>query len=268
MNRLSFLAARGNLISVNIAGEGLPLVLLHGFPLDHRLWLQQLDRLSAYYRVIAPDLRGFGQSTLTDGSYSLTDLAEDVEQVRQHLTDNQPIALCGLSMGGYVAFEYWRCHSKSLTALILTNTKPEADSEQARLARHVMIERARTLGSWQAVSEMLPKLLSGNHLAERGAAYQAAEQMLRACTADAVISAQRAMATRSDFISSLPALHTPTLVIAGEEDAIAPPTATRKWAAVIPNSQCHVLADAAHLTPLEQPQQFNQLVHEFLESLA
>ena len=180
MNRLSFLATRGNLISVTIAGEGSPLMLLHGFPLDHRLWLQQLDSLSAFYRVIAPDLRGFGQSTLTEEPYSLADLAGDVEQVRQHLTGDQPIALCGLSMGGYVAFEYWRGYSRSLTALILANTKPEADTDQARDARHAMVEQARQLGSWQAVSGMLPKLLSGSHMAERGAAYHAAEQMLRA----------------------------------------------------------------------------------------
>lgn len=268
MNRLSFVAARGNLISVTISGEGMPLILLHGFPLDHRLWLQQLECLSKHYCIIAPDLRGFGQSTLGEEPYSMADLADDVEQVRQHMTDDQPVALCGLSMGGYVAFEYWRSYSKSLAALILANTKPEADTEQGRAARQAMIERARQLGSWQAVSEMLPKLLSEKHLAQRGSQFHAAEEMLHACSVDAVSSAQRAMAARADFIALLPALRTPTLVITGEEDTIAPPAATRKWAAVIPNSQCHVLAGAAHLTPLEQPQQFNQLVHEFLESLA
>ena len=264
MNKLSFLAKRGNLISVTAAGEGMPLILLHGFPLDQRLWLQQLDYLSKNYCVIAPDLRGFGQSTLTEEPYSMADLAEDVEQVRQHLTDDQPVALCGLSMGGYVAFEYWRRYSKRLTALILVNTKPEADTDQGRADRRAMSERAHQLGSWQAVSGMLPKLLSEEHFAQRGAPFHAAEQMLRACSADAVSSAQRAMAERADFIALLPALRTPTMVITGEEDTIAPPTATRKWAAVLPDSQCHVLAGAAHLTPLEQPQQFNRLVHEFL----
>ncbi|MCC7337902.1 MAG: alpha/beta hydrolase [Pirellulaceae bacterium] len=267
MNKLSFLAKRGNLISVTVAGEGMPLILLHGFPLDHRLWLQQFDYLSKNYCIIAPDLRGFGQSTLTEEPYSMADLAEDVEQVRQHMTDDQPVALCGLSMGGYVAFEYWRHYSKSLTALILANTKPEEDTDQGRAARRAMSERAHQLGSWHAVSEMLPKLLSEQHFAQLGSQFQAAEQMLRSCSADAVSSAQRAMADRADFIALLPALSTPTLVITGEEDTIAPPAATRKWAAVIPNSQCHVLAGAAHLTPLEQPQQFNQLVHEFLGSL-
>lgn len=267
MNKLSFLARRGNLISVTVAGEGMPLILLHGFPLDHRLWLQQFDCLSKNYCVIAPDLRGFGQSTLTEEPYSMADLAEDIEQTRQHLTDNQPVALCGLSMGGYVAFEYWRCYPKSLTALILANTKPEADTDQGRAARQAMSEQAHQLGGWQAVSKMLPKLLSEKHLNQGGSQFHAVEQMLRACSADAVSSAQRAMAERADFIAMLPALSTPTLVITGEEDTIAPPTATRKWAAVIPNSQCHVLAGAAHLTPLEQPQQFNQLVHEFLGSL-
>ncbi|MEZ6075883.1 MAG: alpha/beta hydrolase [Pirellulaceae bacterium] len=124
----------------------MPLILLHGFPLDHRLWLQQIDYLSKNYYIIAPDLRGFGQSTLTEEPYSMADLAEDVEQVRQHMTDDQPVALCGLSMGGYVAFEYWRHYSKSLTALILANTKPEEDTDQGRAARRAMSERAHQLG--------------------------------------------------------------------------------------------------------------------------
>jgi 3-oxoadipate enol-lactonase len=267
MNTLSFLAKRGNLISVTIAGEGPPLVLLHGFPLDHRQWAQQLETLSKHYRVIAPNLRGFGHSTLTEEPYSLADLADDVEQVRQHLTDNQSIALCGLSMGGYVAFEYWRRYARNLRALILTNTKPDADSDQAKAARLAMIEQAKQSGSWQAISGMLPKLISPAHYAERGAIYQATEQMLRACSVDALCMAQRAMAARADFISSLPSLLTPTLVVSGEEDSIAPPAATRKWAAVIPDSECHVLPAAAHLTPLEQPQQFNRLLHEFLSSM-
>ncbi len=267
MNTISFLAARGNLISVTTTGAGPPLILLHGFPLDHRQWLPQLNDLSPHYRVIAPDLRGFGQSTLTEQPYTIADLAEDVEQVRQHFSPSEPIVLCGLSMGGYVAFEYWRRYATHLLGMILANTKPEADTPEARTAREQMSIVAQKSGSWEAVSAMLPKLLTAHQLKERGPAYLATEQMLRACSIEAVCHAQQALAGRADFIIKLPAIGTPTLVITGSDDVIAPPAATRKWAAVIPNSSCHVIPSAAHLTPLEAPDEFNNQVHSFMQSL-
>ncbi len=267
MNTISFLARRGNLISVTTLGSGPPLILLHGFPLDHRQWLPQLNQLSASYQVIAPDLRGFGQSTLTEEQYSLADLADDVEQVRQHFAPDQQIALCGLSMGGYVAFEYWLQFGAQLKGLILAHTKPQADTPEARAARQQMCDLARASGSWEAVSGMLPKLLSAEHIAERGLPLTATEQMLKACSIDAVCSAQEALAKRSDFIAKLPAIHTPTLVITGSDDTLAPVEATRKWAAVIPNSSCEVIPRAAHLSPLEAPDVFNQHVHSFLQTL-
>lgn len=268
MNTISFLAARGNLISVTMAGQGPPLILLHGFPLDHRQWLPQLSQLATHYRIIAPDLRGFGRSTLTEQQYTLAELAGDVEQVRQHLAPDQRIAVCGLSMGGYVAFEYWRQYASNLKALILANTKPEADSDQAREAREQMCSLARQSGSWQAVAPMLPKLLADHHLSTESAVYSATQQMLKACSVEAVCAAQLALGNRADFIAKLPAIDTPTLVITGADDTIAPAEQTRKWAAVIPNSACHVLAQAAHLTSLETPDEFNRLVHSFLQSLS
>jgi 3-oxoadipate enol-lactonase len=267
MHHLSFLADRGNLISVTTAGQGPPLILLHGFPLDHRQWLPQLKSLSANYHVIAPDLRGFGRSALTDQPYTISDLASDVEQVRHHFANGERIALCGLSMGGYVAFEYWRSYAPQLAGLILANTKPDADSDQARLARAEMCTRAQAGGAWEAVSGMLPKLLSEQHLNEQGEAFMATQQMLKDCSVEAVCCAQRALANRADFIARLPSIHTPTLVITGEADSIAPADATRKWAAVIPDSRCHVIPQAAHLTPLESPEQFNQPLHDFLQDV-
>ncbi len=266
MNSLSFLGRSGNLISVTLAGQGQPLVLLHGFPLDHRQWQAQLSGLAEHFRVIAPDLRGFGKSTLTEQAYSLADLADDVEQVRLHLVDAGPIALCGLSMGGYVAFEYWRRYSRNLSALVLTNTKPDADDATAKANRRTMIGEAERAGSWSVVSGLIGKQLTKHHVEQRGAIYHSVQQMMKECTVDGVRGALRAMAERADFTAALPSLTTPTLVIAGEEDPITPAAATRMWSAMLPNAACHVVAESAHLTPLEQPQHFNSLVREFLSS--
>ena len=268
MNTINFLAPRGNLISVTIAGDGPTMILLHGFPLDHRQWLPQLRHLSAYYRVIVPELRGFGRSTLTEQDYSIAELAEDVEQVRLHFAPEQTIVLGGLSMGGYVALEYWRQFAPRLSGLILANTKPDADAPAAREARLEMVQRAQRSGSWAAVSGMLPKLLTAENLSARAEIFNAVESMLQSCSVAAVTHAQTAMAERQDFIHHLPAITTPTLVLTGEQDSIAPPEATRKWAAVIPNSTCHVLPPAAHLTPLEAADEFNQRVHEFVQHLS
>ncbi len=264
MNQLSFLAARGNLIHVTIAGQGSPLILLHGFPLDHRQWLPQLESLSAHYRVIAPDLRGFGRSSLNEAGYTIADLADDVEQVRMHLAADDPLALCGLSMGGYVALEYWRRHASRLSSLILSNTKPDGDSPTALAARQAMIDSAQQHGSWEAVSPMLTKLLTQTHNEAHGELFDCVQQMLRDCSIEGLVAAQQAMSGRTDFIASLPAIQIPTLVITGEQDSIAPPAATRKWAAVLPDGQCHVIPGAAHVTPLESPAEFNRLVHQFL----
>lgn len=267
MHTLSFVGSHGNLISVTTAGTGMPLMLLHGFPLDHRQWLPQLQQLSSEYRLIAPDLRGFGSSSLPEQPYTMADLADDVEQVRQHLAGGEAIVLCGLSMGGYVAFEYWRRYPHHLRGLVLTNTKPQADTPEARSGREEMCQQARQSGSWSAVSSMLPKLLAAEHLEAGNPVLQATEQMLRASSVSAICAAQQALANRQDFIASLPAIQLPTLVITGASDPIAPPEATRKWAAVMPHSECQVVPSTAHLTPLEAPDTFNLILREYLKTV-
>ncbi len=264
MKTVSFIAKHGNSISVTSAGSGPTLMLLHGFPLDHRMWQSQLECLSQHYHVVAPDLRGFGQSTLAEQSYTMADLADDVEAVRQHIAPNQSISLCGLSMGGYVAFEYWKRYGPNLNALILANTKPESDSAAARAARYEMAEQAKRLGAWPAISGMLVKLISPYHLEHKPEIAQTAERILRDCSAEAVVQAQHAMAIRTDFSQHLQSIFTPTLVITGQHDPIAPPDATRLWADKLARGQFRMLASASHLTPLETPDEFNGQIRSFL----
>jgi 3-oxoadipate enol-lactonase len=267
MHTLSLLAPRGNTLSVTAAGHGMPLFLLHGFPLDHLMWSGQLQRLSKDFRVIAIDLRGFGKSSLDAPSYSIIDLADDVEFVRSHLAANERITLCGLSMGGYVAFEYWRRHGQHLAGLVLANTKPDADSEQAKSGRLQMAAVAQSQGAWPAISGMLEKLLSKVHQQPGSEVYRQVEQIMRGCRAEAISAAQHAMANRADFVPHLAAIDVPTLVLTGEQDQIAPPEATRHWASSLPSARFIVLPEAAHLTPLEAGHEFARHVTEFMQSL-
>jgi 3-oxoadipate enol-lactonase len=260
IHTISLITARGNTLNIKASGSGQTIFLIHGFPLDHRMWIKQIEALSSRFQVVVPELRGFGGSSL-DSDYSLADLAEDIEQVRRHLSANQPIDLIGLSMGGYVCFEYWRKYSSNLRSLVLSNTKPTADDEAARQGRIAMAEKALKEGSWAAVAPMLDKLIAAK---SKGTAVEdAVKEMMESTSPAAVAAAQRAMAGRADFTALLASIGIPTLVITGEEDSLAPPATTRQWAGQIPGAQYVELA-AGHLPTLEVPELFNSTITKFL----
>lgn len=264
ISQLSLIGPKGNAISVATAGTGPTLMLLHGFPLDHRLWLAQLGSLADFYHVVAPEFRGFGGSATSHTAYTLRDLAEDVEFVRQHLAGEQPMHLAGLSMGGYVAFEYWHMHRQHLRSLSLLNTKPSGDDTAARQGRLTTAEHALAAGTWEAVQPMLPKLLSAVTLSTRPQVVAAVESMMRRPTAPAVAAAQQAMADRRDFTSLLPSMRLPVLVATGEHDPLAPPVATQAWAASLPDAKFVQIPEAGHLPPLETPEAITDLLRSFL----
>ncbi len=262
IHTISIITKRGSTLSIKACGNSGPaLFLLHGFPLDHRMWLNQIEPLGERYRVIVPELRGFGHSTV-DSDYTLADLAEDVEQVRQHLAAREQIHLVGLSMGGYVCFEYWHAYSMNLKSLALANTKPSADDETAKQGRLAMAAKAIEQGTWSAVSPMLDRLIGAD---SRGSAVESAmREMMESASPQAVAAAQRAMASRRDFTSMLPSIAIPTLVITGQHDVIAPPEPTKSWASQIPNSRYVELPGSGHMTTMESPESFNQALIDFI----
>ncbi len=265
--RISVLGPDGNQICVVAAGDGPPLFLLHGFPLDHRLWVHQLEGLSSRHHVIAPEFRGFGDSSLHERSFSLADLADDIEFVRRHLTPDQPIVLCGLSMGGYVALEYWSRYAANLRGLILANTKPDADEPGARQARLAMAETVEETGTKAAVEGMLSKLLSAGSQANESLR-QRVESMMYSVQPVTIQAAQQAMANRRDFQGQLQGIRVPTLILTGVDDPIAPPEPTRRWADLISNAEVRVIKNSGHLSPIESNADFNESVARFLDGLS
>ena len=266
VNRVSFLGTYGNTISVCASGSAADqrpvLLLAHGFPLDAQFWEPQLTTLSEKFHVLAPDFRGFGQSDLGTEEYSLANLAADIEQVRSHLASEQKIFLCGLSMGGYVAFEYWLHFKQHLAGLILTNTKPSSDSDEARMGRLAMADKAMLQGTWAAVEAMLPKLVGAP--ASQPVVATQIEAMMRRVPSASVAAASRAMAKRQDFTTMLGDIDLPTLVITGEQDAIAPPEATQQWADMIPEATCEIVPRSGHLTPMDATPEFNDILTRFI----
>lgn len=259
MNQLTIFGKRGNEIPLFAMGEGPVLLLIHGFPLDHALWESQWNALSREFHVIAPDLGGFGQSTLGCEAYSLGDLAADIEEIRRHfVAGDVPFVIGGLSMGGYIAFEYARHHADKLAGLVLANTKPDADSMAARQKR---LDIADSIEQTQQLGD-LPDNMARNLL---GASVDAGiQQKVRAMIARsspaAIVAAQRAMSDRRDSKSWLNTFEVPTLVIAGEVDSLMTVEDTIAWSELLPKRQFVSIPDAGHLTPIESPAAFNEAV--------
>ena len=246
-------------------GRGLPLVLLHGFPLDNRVWDDQLASLSDRFRVIAPDLRGFGQ-TPSDQSFSMDSLADDVHHLLTKL-DARPAVLAGLSMGGYVALAYDARYPTDLKGLILIDTRAEADSTEAKQNREKMICTVREFGSESIANAMMPKMLAPDTGQSRPALMQKLRAIMEACPPKTIEHALAAMRDRRDFRDRLPSIAVPTLILVGDQDAITPPAMSETMNREIPKSRLVTIKGSGHMSPMEQPEQVNQALRKFLDSL-
>ena len=247
-------------------GGGAALVLLHGFPFDRRMWRGQASALGDEFRVVAPDLRGFGETPLGDGDLKMETLAEDVAALLDELNIER-VVLGGLSMGGYVAFEFLRRYPERVRALVLADTRPQADNEEGRRAREETARRALKEGVAPVVESMLPKLLSPRTLEQGGEVLEGVRAMMLGTSPDAAAAALRAMATRRDQTGLLPSIKVPTLILVGGEDSITPPADAEAMGAKIEGSRLVVFEGAGHLSNVERPSEFNRALAEFLRGL-
>jgi pimeloyl-ACP methyl ester carboxylesterase len=246
------------------SGAGTPVVLLHAFPLDGRMWAPQVEALAGSYQVIVPDLRGFGaagEQAVEEAGMDL--LADDVARL---LDDRglDRVVLGGLSLGGYAALAFVRRHADRLGGLLLLDTKASADSEQARADRLRMAERVLAEGTGFLPEAMLPRLLGKTSLAERPELVERVTALIREQDPRAVAGAQRGMAARPDATGALAGVGVPTLVVHGEEDEIIGPEVGRELAAAIPDARFLLVERAGHLANLEQPELVNEALLDFL----
>jgi 3-oxoadipate enol-lactonase len=253
-------------IELNVVerGTGTPLLLVHGFPLDHSMWQGQQGGLADICRVIAPDLRGFGQSDVTPGKVTMQQLADDMAALLDALGIKQPIVFCGLSMGGYVAWQFALQHAERLAKLILCDTRAVADSAEAAEGRKKTAERVLAEGPQVVAEAMLPKLFSPNgNVRDKPWVTQTRDVIMRTSPAG-IAAALLGMAERPDVTSQLPAIDTPALVLCGQHDVISPPAEMREIANKLPHARFVEIARAGHMAPLEQPGAVNAAIREFL----
>jgi 3-oxoadipate enol-lactonase len=255
----------GKTIAFTERGSGFPLVLLHGFPLDSRIWDAQAASLSDRWRVISIDLPGFGQSQGAQ-PFTMSSIAGDVHAMLASL-GALPCVLGGLSMGGYVALEYVKKYPTDLRALMLIDTRAEGDSAEGKQNRQKMIDLVRASGAKAVADQMRPKLLAESTLKGNAPVVQQLSQIMEACPAQTIEHALAAMRDRNDHTADLPSVPVPTLILVGDHDAITPPSSAEAMNKAIPRSKMVVIPDAGHMTPMEQPERVTRAMREFLDSL-
>jgi pimeloyl-ACP methyl ester carboxylesterase len=248
-------------------GSGAALVLLHGFPFDCSMWRGQASALGGEFRVVAPDLRGMGETPLGDGDVTMEVLAEDVAALLDELNLGR-VVLGGLSMGGYVAFEFFRKFPERVRALVLADTRPQADTEEGRRAREENAQRALKEGMAPIVESMLPKLLSEGTRERGGEVVEGVRAMMLGTSPEGAAAALRAMAVRREQTELLPSINVPTLIIVGDEDTITPPSDAETMNKKINGSRLVVVEGAAHLSNVERPLEFNRALIEFMRGLS
>jgi pimeloyl-ACP methyl ester carboxylesterase len=252
-------------IAFDDIGTGLPLVLIHAFPLNRTMWAPQAGALVGGARCIPIDLRGFGDSAGGE-PYSMDQYADDVVGIMDALQIERAV-IGGVSMGGYVAFALWRRHAARIRALVLSSTRATADTIEGIERRRRLIDIAETKGSAGIANEMISGLVGASTRDRRPDIYDAVHRMMSQAPVDGVIGALEAMIARPDSRDTCATIDVPTLIVAGDEDTIIPPDEARQLQASIASSRLEVLPQAGHLPNVERPAAFNTVVSEFLSTL-
>jgi 3-oxoadipate enol-lactonase len=260
------ITVNGVSLAVEVRGEGPAVLFVHGYPMDRTVWRHQIDRLEGFRRI-APDLRGMGQSDAPELGYGMGFYAADLAALLDTLGADQ-VVLCGISMGGYVIFEFLRRWRSRVRGLVLMDTRAEPDTAEGRRARDAAASTAREGGAEAIAEAMLPKLLAPSTMAASPPTAGRLRQMMAATPVTGLVGALAAMRDRPD---STPLLATlagiPTLVVVGEADALLPPDGARRMADAIPGARFVMIPDAGHVPPVERPEETSAALLEFLHEL-
>jgi 3-oxoadipate enol-lactonase len=254
-------------MSYTDAGEGRPLLLIHGYPLNRKLWQPQMKGLAGVARVLAPDLRGHGDSQAVTGAYPMNLLAEDINAFLDGLKISTPVVVCGLSMGGYVTFAFYRKYARRVAGLILTSTRAGADMPEARIARDLAMSTAKEKGLMAIFDGMAPRLLSPGNYQSRSDLVEKVRAIMERTSLEGVLGDLVGMRDRLDSTPTLRQINVPVLVIHGAEDALIPLREAQAMAETIPGARLEIIPGAGHLPNLENPRVFNRVVRNFLMDL-
>lgn len=249
-------------LGVDDAGHGAPLLFVHGFPHDRTLWAPQLSGLCTRCRCVAPDLRGFGESDVAE-PFGMDQYADDLAGLLDARRIDRAVVI-GISMGGYVSFALWRRHADRVRALVLVDTRAAADDNAARARRSDLIALAESRGAGAVADAMMTGMVGRTTRERNPDLVLALRDRFAGTPVAGLVGALRAMRDRPDSTPTLRTITVPTLVIAGEEDAIVPRREQERVSAGIPDARFAVIPGAGHVCNVERPAAFNAIVSQFL----
>ncbi|GAA1270296.1 alpha/beta fold hydrolase [Sphaerisporangium rubeum] len=252
----------------NPEGTGPPLMLVHGHPFDRSMWAPQVEHLGRDgRRVIVPDLRGYGRSSVVPGKTPLQTFAQDIAALLDHL-DVAEVVLGGLSMGGQIVMEFHRLFPDRLRGLVLAATAPQAETEEGRRIRNATADRLLREGLDGYAEEVLAKMVAPASIRRSSAVAEHVIGMMRRTPPEGAAAALRGRAERPDYLASLSRVRVPTLIVVGSDDEFTPIGDARLMHEVIPGSALVVIEDTAHMPNLERPAEFNAALSRFLDSIS
>lgn len=248
-------------------GIGFPIVFVHAFPLDGRMWESEARAATAAgFRAIVLDLPGFGQSPIHPDTSSMDFFASEIAETLDEEGIDKAV-FCGLSMGGYALFELFRQRPAVFAGLVLCDTTAEADTDQKRAGRAAMIDLVETEGTKALVGDLLPKLLSPSTMEKNKGLVERLSEIIEEQSGAAVCAALRGMAERTDSKELLSNMDFPVKLIFGSEDAVTGQDAARDLEAGIPGAELSFINSAGHYSNLEDPKEFNNELMSYLTSL-
>jgi pimeloyl-ACP methyl ester carboxylesterase len=248
-------------------GDGDAILFIHGFPFNSAMWGHQLAALPEGWRGIAPDLRGFGASDIGgDPILTMELFATDLARLLDHLEIDR-VVLCGLSMGGYVAFDFWRQFGDRVRGIVLSDTRASADSPDTRRARNHLADRVREEGPAPVIEALLPKLLSPSTTRKKKGVVSMVRAMMEETRPETMARALLGMAARADADPLLRTIDVPVLVVVGADDVITSRGQAEMLARGIRGARIELIDGAGHIPPLEQPEEFNTSLAQFLAGL-
>ena len=265
---MPFATVSGTTLHYLDAGGGdPPLVLLHAFPLNAGMWDEQIAAMAPRWRVVAPDLPGFGETPPSDGSEASVDGWADLVAELLRQLGLGPVVVGGLSMGGYVAFALRRRHPELVTALVLADTRAGADTPEVVERRTNQQQKVSAGKTDEVLDAMLGTLLSDVTREERPDIVERARALMATTPPATIVAALEAMKNRADATGELGGIDVPVLVLVGEHDVPAPPSVAQEMVEGVPDGRLEVLPRAGHLSNLEVPEAFNRALGSFLAGL-
>jgi 3-oxoadipate enol-lactonase len=255
--------ANGLKIFENGDSKSLPVLFVHGFPFDHNMWHKQIEDLSTQYYCISYDIRGLGESPAGDGQYTMESFVDDLSLIIYELKLNKPV-LCGLSMGGYIALRAVEKMEEKFRGLILCDTKPEADTDEAKLKRAGGIKKINEEGLDIFIPDFIGNCFSERFKTNCRDEYQKIVERSSEFDPLGVKGSLLAMAGRTDTTSYLSRIKVQALILCGEKDILTTPSVMKDLSDKIAGSEFYTVPDSGHIIPIENPEFVNKKILAFL----